>query len=113
MPDLLQIGGITDDKRDRLEAAIKIHKLADGDYPADANTHVATNGHDGVPAEVMSSLPNLAMMSCYGVGFVGIEVETAKSRGMVVTLTPIGLNAEVATTSVMLLMGCYRLLLRD
>ena len=113
MPDLLQIGGITDVMRDRLEAMFKIHKLADGDYPEDAITHVATNGHDGVPAEVMASLPNLAMISCYGVGYDAIDVETAKSRGIVVTHTPNVLNAEVATTAVMLMMACYRELLRD
>lgn len=113
MPDLLQIGGVTDVMRERLEKAFTIHKLADGDYPADAITHVATNGHDGVPADVMAGLPNLQMISCYGVGYDAIDVATAKKRGVVVTHTPNVLNAEVATTAVMLMMACYRELLRD
>ena len=113
MPDLLQIGGITDVMRERLEKAFTIHTLADGNYPADKITHIATNGHDGVPADVMSSLPNLKMVSCYGVGYDAIDVTVAKSKGVMVTHTPNVLNAEVATTAVMLMMACYRELLRD
>ena len=113
MPDLLQIGGITDVMKDRLEAAFTIHKLADGGYPAEAITHVATNGHDGVPADVMGALPNLKMISCYGVGYDAIDVQAARARGIMVTHTPNVLNAEVATTAVLLMMACYRELLRD
>jgi lactate dehydrogenase-like 2-hydroxyacid dehydrogenase len=113
MPDLLQIGGITDVMRERLEAAFTIHKLDDGDYPAEAITHVATNGHAGVPPEVMAGLPNLQMISCYGVGYDAIDVQAARARGIMVTHTPNVLNAEVATTAVMLMMACYRELLRD
>ena len=113
MPDLLQIGGITDVMRERLEAEFTIHKLADGNYPADAITHIATNGHDGVPPDVMSALPNLKMISCYGVGYDAIDVEAAKAKGVMVTHTPNVLNAEVATTAIMLMMACYREILRD
>ncbi len=113
MPDLLQIGGVTDVMRERLEAAFTIHKLADGTYPAEAITHIATNGHDGVPADVMSALPNLKMISCYGVGYDAVDVVAAKARGIVVTHTPNVLNGEVATTAVMLMMACYRELLHD
>lgn len=113
MPDLLQIGGITDVMRERLEQAFTIHKLADGDYPSEKITHVATNGHDGVPADVMSALPNLQMISCYGVGYDAIDVDAAKAKGVMVTHTPNVLNAEVATTALMLMMACYRELLRD
>lgn len=113
MADLLQIGGITDVMKDRLEAAFTIHKLVDGGYPAGDITHVATNGHDGVPADVMAALPNLKMISCYGVGYDAIDVAAAKARGVMVTHTPNVLNAEVATTAVMLMMACYRELLRD
>lgn len=113
MPDLLQIGGITDQMRDRLAAEFTIHRLADGGYPSDAITHVATNGHDGVPADVMAGLPNLKMISCYGVGYDAIDVQAAKARGIMVTHTPNVLNAEVATTAVLLMLACYREVLRD
>ena len=113
VPDLLQIGGITDVMRERLEVEFTIHKLADGNYPAEAITHIATNGHDGVPPDVMSALPNLKMISCYGVGYDAIDVEAAKAKGVMVTHTPNVLNAEVATTAIMLMMACYREILRD
>ncbi len=113
VPDLLQIGGITDVMRERLEAEFTIHKLADGNYPAEAITHIATNGHDGVPPDVMSALPNLKMVSCYGVGYDAINVDAAKAKGVMVTHTPNVLNAEVATTAIMLMMACYREILRD
>lgn len=113
MADLLQIGGITDTMRERLEAKFTIHKLTDGAYPADAITHIATNGHDGVAPDVMAALPNLQAISCYGVGYDAIDVNAAKAKGVVVTHTPNVLNAEVATTAVLLMLACYRELLRD
>jgi lactate dehydrogenase-like 2-hydroxyacid dehydrogenase len=113
MAELLQIGGITEEMRDRLEGRFTIHKLSDGDYPAESITHVATNGHDGVPVEVMSRLINLQMISCYGVGYDAIDVGAAKARGIMVTHTPNVLNAEVATTAILLMLACYRELLRD
>ena len=113
MPDLLQIGGITDVMLSRLQEAFTIHKLADGSYPAEAITHVATNGHDGVKPEIMDALPNLQMISCYGVGYDAIDTSACVERGIMVTHTPNVLNSEVATTAVMLMLACYRELLRD
>lgn len=108
MPDLLQIGGITDAMKARLDPAFTIHK-----EPSDAITHIVTNGHDGVPADVMAACTNLEMVSCYGVGYDAIDTSAANARGIMVTHTPNVLNAEVATTAVMLLLACYRELLRD
>ena len=50
--NLLQIGGITQDMRERLEAAFTIHQL--DDFDPTAITHVITNGHDGVNPELMT-----------------------------------------------------------
>jgi lactate dehydrogenase-like 2-hydroxyacid dehydrogenase len=113
MPDLLLIGGATDTMMKRMGEKFTIHKLADGDYPADKITHVCTNGHDGVKPEIMAALPNLKMISCYGVGYDAIDTSEAVRRGIVVTHTPGVLNDEVATTAVLLMLACYRELLRD
>lgn len=113
MPDLLQIGGITDTMRDRLEAEFTIHKLSDGGYPADAITHIATNGHDGVPGDVMAGLPNLKMVSCYGVGYDAIDTKAAADRGILVSHTPDVLNAEVASTTILLMLASFRNFLAD
>ena len=108
MPDMLLIGGATDAMLERMRAEFAIHRAADGNYPADRITHVVTNGHDGIAPEVMASLPNLRMISCYGVGYDAIDAEAAAARGIVVTHTPDVLNAEVATTAVMLMLACFR-----
>lgn len=113
MPDLLQIGGITDTMRDRLSEHFTIHKLGDAAYPTDAITHIATNGHDGVPADVMAACPNLKMISCYGVGYDAIDTTAAADRGILVTHTPDVLNAEVASTTILLMLASFRNFLAD
>lgn len=120
MPDLLQIGGATDEMNARVSAAFTIHKASDhADLSAwlaengGKITHVQTNGHDGVKPEIMSALPNLKMISCYGVGYDNIDANEAVRRGIMVTHTPNVLNEEVATTAVLLMLACYRELLRD
>ena len=113
MPDLLQIGGITDTMRDRLVEHFTIHKLSDVAYPGDSITHIATNGHDGVPADVMAACPNLKMVSCYGVGYAAIDTKTAADRGILVTHTPDVLNAEVASTTILLMLASFRNFLHD
>jgi len=111
MPDLLQIGGITDTMKERLEAAFTIHQT--NRYNADEITHIVTNGHDGVKPDLMASLPNLKMISGYGVGYDAIDADEAARRGIIVTHTPNVLNEEVATTAVLLMLMCYREALRD
>ncbi len=111
MPDLLQIGGITDTMKERLEAAFTIHQL--DEFEPEKITHVITNGHDGVSPELMASLTNLEVISGYGVGYDAVDAEEAARRGIYVTHTPNVLNEEVATTAVLLLLACYRELLRD
>lgn len=69
---------------------------------------VATNGHDGVPADVLSGLPNVGLISCFGVGYDGVDIASAVKRGIVVTHTPNVLNADVANTAIMLLLAASR-----
>lgn len=113
MTDLLLIGDATDEMIARMAAKFTIHKLADGDYPANNITYVCTNGHDGIKPDVLASLPNLKHISCYGVGYDAIDTTEAVKRGIVVTHTPNVLNAEVATTAVLLVLACYREAVRD
>ncbi|MCV3270292.1 2-hydroxyacid dehydrogenase [Roseobacter sinensis] len=120
MAELFLIGGATDVMLERLEAAFAVHKASEMDDPqawlaenGGRITHVATNGHDGVTPEYMAAMPNLKAISCYGVGYDAIDVQAAKAKGVVVTHTPNVLNAEVATTAVLLMLACYRELLRD
>ena len=120
MADLLLIGGATPQMLERLEAAFKIHRLADAADPAawlvehGAKIHyVATNGHDGVKPDYIKAMPNLKLISCYGVGYDAIDTRLARAGGIMVTHTPNVLNAEVASTALMLMLACYRNLLAD
>lgn len=112
MPDLLQIGGITDAMRTRLEERFTIHH-ATGDYPGDAITHIVTNGHDGVPADILDKCPNVKMAASYGVGYDAIDTDACVARGIIVTHTPDVLNAEVASTAIMLMLTSFRNFLSD
>ncbi|TDL91320.1 2-hydroxyacid dehydrogenase [Meridianimarinicoccus aquatilis] len=75
--------------------------------------YVLTDGHWGVRPEVMQHLPNVKMISCYGVGYDNIDAVTWNSRGAVVTHTPNVLNAEVANTAILLWLATSRRLVRD
>ncbi|MEL6464817.1 MAG: 2-hydroxyacid dehydrogenase [Pseudomonadota bacterium] len=112
MPDLLQIGGITETMRDRLAERFTIYQ-ASGDYPADAITHIVTNGHDGVPADILAKCPNVQMAASYGVGYDAIDTDACVERGIIVTHTPDVLNAEVASTTIMLMLTSFRNFLAD
>lgn len=120
MVDLFMIGSATDVMLERLGAKFNIHRVKDMADPqawldenGDSVEYVATNGHDGVKPEFMAAMPNLKAISCYGVGYDAIDTNAAKARGVVVTHTPNVLNAEVGTTAVLLMLACYRELLRD
>lgn len=112
MPDLLQIGGITDAMRNRLEERFTIHQST-GDYPADAITHIVTNGHDGVPADILAKCTNAKVAASYGVGYDAINTDACVERGIIVTHTPDVLNAEVATTAIMLMLTSFRNFMAD
>jgi len=120
MADLLLIGGATPQMLERLEAAFTIHRLADAADPAAwlvehgaKIQYVATNGHDGVKPDHIKAMPNLKLISCYGVGYDAIDTRLARAGGIMVTHTPNVLNAEVASTALMLMLACYRNLLAD
>ena len=112
MPDtpvLLQIGNFTD----RMEAALAPHfeilRLFESDDRAGLLASrggevvaVCTDGHWGIPEDVLAACPNIKAAASYGVGYDGIDVETAVARGIVISHTPDVLNDEVAATAILL-----------
>ncbi|MBM7066827.1 2-hydroxyacid dehydrogenase [Actibacterium sp. 188UL27-1] len=119
--EMLLIGGATPRMMDRFAADFdKVHELSKVDNrttflaeQGEGITAVATNGHDGVAPDIMKALPNLKIISGYGVGYDAIDTDTAVARGIVVTHTPNVLNDEVANTAVMMMLTLYREFLRD
>ena len=61
-----------------------------------------------VEASLLDQLPNLEIISSFGVGYDNVEVEAAGKRGVVVTNTPGVLDDEVADLAVGLLLATLR-----
>jgi lactate dehydrogenase-like 2-hydroxyacid dehydrogenase len=119
-PDLLMIGSVTDRMMDRLTAEFTVHALdaqaEEAGFLAeqgDRITAVLTNGGAGLRPEIMAALPNLKIVSSYGVGYDAIDADAAAARGIVVTHTPNVLNDEVANTALILWFAVSRRIVRD
>lgn len=115
MAGLLVLCPITDVMRDRLGAAFDMHMLPKGHDPngwldenADQIGYVLTDGHIGISRDLLDRLPNVEIISSYGVGYDGVDVAAATARRVPVCHTPNVLNDEVATTALMLYLACWR-----
>lgn len=100
---------------DKLEAAFTCHKLWEADDRdaliariAPNVRGIATTGHDGASGAFMDSLPNLEIISCFGVGVDAIDLAAAKQRNVIVTNTPEVLNDDVADLGVTLMLSIAR-----
>src|SRR5262245_19942450 len=99
-----------------LEKAVTLHKLWEA---KDRDAFLASiaprvrgiataGGHAPVGPELMSSLPNLEIISSFGVGYDHVDAKWAGQHGIVVTNTPEVLNEEVADTALGLLLCTVR-----
>jgi len=117
--EMLMIGG-TQRMIDAFEQHFVLHdaaKIPDLSAFADEKgkdiVAVATFGAVGIKTEVMDKMPNLKIVSCYGVGYDAIDVPKCIERGILVTHTPNVLNDDVANTAIMLMLAVSRRLIRD
>lgn len=114
---VLLIGDISDRMTDQLKPHFTLHRP--GDLPSflaekgDKITHALNVGHTQIHAGIFTALPNLKILSNYGVGYDNIDASHAAEQGIMVTHTPGVLNEEVATTAIMLMLACYRNLVTD
>lgn len=69
---------------------------------------IVTSGRHGATREMIDSLPRLEVISSQGVGYDTINIDAAKSRGVVVTNTPGVLNDCVADTALSLILNVSR-----
>ena len=113
--ELLMVLGATARMRDRLSAAFNIHELDKiGDHGAflcemGAKIEaVVSGGHLGVEQPVLDRLPNLKILSCFGVGYDAVDAVSLAKQGVMVTHTPDVLNDDVANTAIMLLLATTR-----
>ena len=114
-PKLLMMGAYAAWDMDDLEANYDVLKVWEApDRDAFVRTHgadvraIATRGDLGASADVMSKLPKLEIVSCYGVGVDAIDLGYAKTKGIRVTNTPDVLTADVADMGIALLLAVAR-----
>jgi lactate dehydrogenase-like 2-hydroxyacid dehydrogenase len=69
---------------------------------------MATSGKAGAKAALLDALPNLRVISSFGVGYDAIDIDKVRARGIPVGYTPDVLNDCVADTAFALLMDVAR-----
>ena len=118
MTDLFVVAPLNDPMRAALKDRFIIHHVDDMADPEAwlrengvGIQYALTDGHYGVKQDYFDALPDLKLVSSNGVGYDGIDTDAAVARNVLVTHTPDVLNAEVATTALMLMLACYRELL--
>ncbi len=107
-PRLLQIGSVSDRMKARLEAGFDVIRLEEADLASEGEGVAAIATTTGVPEDVMAALPDLKVISSYGVGYDNVPAAKAAERGILVSHTPNVLNDEVADTTIMLWLAVSR-----
>ena len=114
-PRLLQHGRLPEHTEARLAEHFDVHPLwAESDPAAYLAQHggefvaMTTRAATGVDAPMLATLPNLRVISSFGVGLDKLDLDTARARGIAVGYTPDVLNDCVADTAFALLMDAAR-----
>lgn len=112
---LLLMAGNLEKHLDLLQDRCQVHRWYNSDdrdalldEVGDKIRVVGTNGHVGIPAEVMDRLPNLEMVGCFGVGYDAIDIDICRQRRIAVTNTPDVLSDAVAELALGLMIGLAR-----
>jgi lactate dehydrogenase-like 2-hydroxyacid dehydrogenase len=111
MPDRMPARVVTG-----LEEGCKLHKLWEAPDKDAALKELAPRirglatggGHTRVDGTFLSRLPQLEIVSSYGVGYDHIDAKWAGAHGIIVTNTPDVLNEEVADTAIGLILCAVR-----
>ncbi len=114
-PDIISGGPLPLNCGDRLNEYFTVHKLPpEAERPAffaslkDKVRYLQWSGHIKTGPEIMDALPKLELISCFGVGYDGIDVPAATARKIAVTNTPDVLNDCVADTAIGLVLNIMR-----
>jgi len=114
-PDVLMLAPMMPLIMDGLAERFTLHRLWEASDPAAALAElaprirgIAAGSHAAVTAEVMDGLPNLEIVSSFGVGYDHVDASHAGRRGVIVTNTPDVLTDEVADLALGLLIATVR-----
>ena len=114
-PQIILFQGMAEQLADALEAAFTVHKVVGSAdivaLPAQTKSEikaVAMSGADQLDNKALEALTRLEIVSCYGVGYDGIDASRLAERGVMVTHTPGVLDDEVANTAIALTLAITR-----
>jgi lactate dehydrogenase-like 2-hydroxyacid dehydrogenase len=113
-PDILAVDKLPAFYEDRLRAAFSFHdRLQQLDPAAFVSIAkkvrgIAARAVSTVTRELMAQLPALEIISVFGVGYDGIDIQDAQQRGIVVTHTPDVLTDDVADLCLGLILSVAR-----
>jgi lactate dehydrogenase-like 2-hydroxyacid dehydrogenase len=114
-PNVLQLGPLLPLVEKGLAERYTVHNLGQAPDPArflaehgSAIDAVVSSGRNGMNAELIDALPNVRVISHFGVGYDNVDVEHAKKKGIVVSNTPDVLTDCVADLAVALMIDAAR-----
>ncbi len=110
-PQILVIGPYPEWDMLELEKSYDVKKLYEAsdrdaliEGEAKQVTAIATRGELGASAELIAKLPNLKIVSVYGVGYDAVNLDACRERGIRVTNTPDVLTNDVADLGVAMML---------
>lgn len=109
--EVLQMGPYPEWDQEPLDNAFKMHRYfeaADPDALVAENAAniraIATRGEIGADKALIDQLPNLEVISVYGVGYDAVDIAACKARGIRVTNTPDVLTKDVADLAIAMML---------
>jgi hydroxypyruvate reductase len=114
MIDVIQFVKLRPEVQAVLEARYRVHPKEDLEKVIGIVRAAVTNGHSGPPPELIDRMPKLEIIASASVGYDGIPVEYARTKGIPVTNTPDVLNDDVADLAIgLMIMTARRLVASD
>lgn len=113
-PDILAIKGVHPFYLDALRTLYQVHVGTHTEDPeafsklASQIVGVAASGESKVPGALMAQMPQLKVVSVFGVGYDGVDVSAAAKQGVGVSHTPDVLTDDVADLAMGLLLATAR-----
>lgn len=110
-PEILQVGELPGWDQGPLDTAFTVHRYFEAEdkprFLQDIGGNVrgiATRGDLGANRAMIEACPRLEVISVYGVGYDGVDLELCKERGIRVTNTPDVLTNDVADLGIAMML---------
>ncbi|MDP4621606.1 MAG: 2-hydroxyacid dehydrogenase [Hydrogenophaga sp.] len=114
LPDIYAVNGLHPFYMQALAKRFTVHVEPQNSDPtgfvalAPRLVGLAASGESKVPGSLMAQLPALKVVSVFGVGYDGVDIASARERGIAVTHTPGVLSDDVADLALALMLAVAR-----